>query len=100
MDLFREEYKRVQEAGHWIKSSMPFTPKASIILGTGMSSWLDELEIVEEFSIKDVPHMVPPTVETHQGRICFTVINDVPTVILAGRLHYYEACPKRTPGSG
>ncbi len=90
MDLHREEYKKVQEAGHWIKSSMPFVPQASIILGTGMGSWLDELEIIEEFSIKNVPHMVPPTAESHQGRICFTMINDVATIILAGRLHYYE----------
>ncbi|MBK9982436.1 MAG: purine-nucleoside phosphorylase [Saprospiraceae bacterium] len=93
MDLHREEFKKVQEASHWIKSSMPFIPKASIILGTGMSSWLDELNIIEEFKIKDVPHMVPPTVETHQGRICFTMINEVPTIILAGRLHYYEGHP-------
>lgn len=93
MDLHREEFKRVQEASHWIKSSMPFIPKASIILGTGMSSWLDELNIIEEFKIKDVPHMVPPTVESHQGRMCFTMINEVPTIILAGRLHYYEGHP-------
>ena len=90
MDLYRPEYKKVQEAANWIKSSMPFIPKASIILGTGMSSWLNELDIVEEFSIKSVPHMVPPTVETHQGRICFVMVNNIPTVILAGRLHYYE----------
>ena len=90
MEYFREEYKKVQEAAHWIKSSMPFIPKASIILGTGMGSWLDELEIIEEFRIKEVPHMVPPTVASHQGRICFTIINEIPTVIVAGRLHYYE----------
>lgn len=90
MDLYREEYKKVQEAAHWIKSSMPFVPKASIILGTGMGSWLEELNITEEFNIKVVPHMVPPTVESHQGRICFAFINEIPTVILAGRLHYYE----------
>ena len=60
MDLHREEYKKVQEAAHWIKSSMPFVPKASIILGTGMNSWLEQLEIIEEFSIREVPHMVPP----------------------------------------
>lgn len=90
MEYFREEYKKVQEAAHWIKSSMPFVPKASIILGTGMSSWLEELDIVEEFRITEVPHMVPPTVASHQGRMCFTIINNIPTIILAGRLHYYE----------
>ncbi len=37
--------------------------------------------------------MVPPTVESHQGRICFALIQDIPTVILAGRLHYYEGHP-------
>src|SRR5688572_15516037 len=93
MDLYREEYKKVQEAAHWIKSSMPFVPKASIILGTGMGDWLDQLEITEEFSIKDVPHMVPPTTVSHQGRICFVMIENVPTVILAGRIHYYEGYP-------
>ncbi|MEP6647170.1 MAG: purine-nucleoside phosphorylase [Saprospiraceae bacterium] len=93
MDLHREEYKKVQEAAHWIKSGMPFIPKVSIILGTGMSAWLNELDIVEEVKIKDVPHMVPPTVDSHQGRICFVMINDVPTIILAGRLHYYEGHP-------
>lgn len=93
MDLFREEYKKVQEAAHWIKSSMPFIPKASIILGTGMGSWLDQLEISEEYRFMDVPHMVPPTTASHLGRICFASINNVPTVILAGRLHYYEGHP-------
>ena len=93
MDLFREEYKKVQEAAHWIKSSMPFIPKASIILGTGMGSWLEQLEISEEFRFMDVPHMVPPTTASHLGRICFAFINSVPTVILAGRLHYYEGHP-------
>jgi purine-nucleoside phosphorylase len=96
MDLFREEYKRVQEAAHWIKSSMPFIPKASIILGTGMGGWLDQLEIIEEFSIQNVPHMVPPTTASHSRRICFCMIADVPTVILAGRLHYYEGHPMTT----
>lgn len=90
MDVFREEYKKVQEAGHWIKSSMPFIPQVSIILGTGMSAWLDELEIIEEFNVADVPYMVPPSVASHTGRICFVKINDIPVVILAGRLHYYE----------
>lgn len=90
MDLFREEYKKVQEAAHWIKSSMPFVPRASIILGTGMSGWLEQLEIIEEFSILKVPYMVPPTTASHTGRICFCVIEGIPTVIVAGRLHYYE----------
>ena len=93
MDIYREEFKKVQEAAHWIKSSMPFIPQASIILGTGMSAWLEELTIIEEISIKAVPHMVPPTVESHQGRICFAHIQGIPTVILAGRLHYYEGHP-------
>lgn len=93
MDLFREEYKKVLEAAQYIKSSMPFVPKASIILGTGMGKWLEQLDIVEEFRFTDVPYILPPTTDTHQGRICFTVINNVPTILFAGRLHYYEGHP-------
>ena len=72
---------------------MPFVPRASVILGTGMSGWLDQLEIIEEFSILKVPYMVPPTTASHPGRICFCHIEGIPTVIVAGRLHYYEGHP-------
>lgn len=96
MDLFQAEYKRVHEAANWVKSSMPFVPEVAIILGTGMAGWLDKLEIVDQFSFMDVPHLVPPTTDSHQGRIVFAMVEDVPIVVMAGRLHFYEGHPMTT----
>lgn len=90
MPIHIDEYQLVQEAASYIKRKMPFIPKAGIILGTGLSGWVNSLDIIEEISTSEVPHLVSPKVVSHKGRLSFAVINDVPVAILAGRIHYYE----------
>lgn len=84
------EYDLVQEAAAYIRSRMPFAPKVGIILGTGWNAWAETLEMTAELSTRGVPHMIPPGVASHKGRILFTQISELPVVILAGRVHYYE----------
>ncbi|HSF89720.1 MAG TPA: purine-nucleoside phosphorylase [Saprospiraceae bacterium] len=90
MPIHTDEYQLVQEAASAIKRRMPFIPKAGIILGTGLGGWVNSIDIIEEISTSEVPHLVSPKVVSHKGRISFAVINDVPVAILAGRIHYYE----------
>ncbi len=90
MPIHTDEYQLVQEAASYIKHRMPFIPKVGIILGTGLGGWINSLDIIEEISTSEVPHLVSPKVVSHKGRISFAVINDVPVAILAGRIHYYE----------
>ncbi len=90
MPIHTDEYQLVQEAASYIKRKMPFIPKAGIILGTGLSGWVNSLDIIEEINTSDVPHLISPKVVSHKGKLSFAVINDVPVAILAGRIHYYE----------
>ena len=90
MPIHTDEYQLVQEAASYIKRRMPFIPKVGIILGTGLGGWINSLDIIEEISTTEVPHLASPKVVSHKGRISFAVINDVPVAILAGRIHYYE----------
>ncbi len=90
MPIHTDEYQLVQEAASYIKRKMPFIPKVGIILGTGLGGWVNSLDIIEEISTSEVPHLVSPKVVSHKGRLSFAMIHDVPVAILAGRIHYYE----------
>lgn len=90
MPIHTDEYQLVQKAASYIKSKMPFIPKAGIILGTGLGGWVNSLDIIEEINTSEVPHLVSPKVVSHKGRLSFAMINDVPVAIMAGRIHYYE----------
>lgn len=83
-------YLKVEEAAAYIKSRMPFSPKVGIILGTGLGGWAADLDMVYEIKTAEVPNMTPPKVMSHQGRLSFAQINEIPVAILAGRIHYYE----------
>lgn len=78
------------EAAACLRASMPFTPKAGIILGTGYAGWSATLGSVLEINVADVPNMIAPRVMSHKGRLIFTIINGVETAILTGRIHFYE----------
>src|SRR5690606_2928849 len=39
---------------------------------------------------KDIPHFSPPSVEGHPGQMILGHVENVPVVILQGRIHYYE----------
>lgn len=90
MGVPQKEFDYVQEAAAYLKSRMPFVPKAGIILGTGLGSWVRSLDIIADIDTADVPHMIRPGVASHKGRVSFAILNEVPVAILAGRVHYYE----------
>jgi purine-nucleoside phosphorylase len=85
-----DEYQIVQEAAGFIKNKMPFIPRVGIILGTGLSNWVNTIEVVSTIDTGEVPHMASPKVASHKGRLSFAMIHDIPVVLLAGRIHYYE----------
>ena len=90
MEEIIQEYQKVSEAASHIKQRMPFVPKVGIILGTGLGDWTSELEMASELSSRGIPNMPFPLVASHKGKISFAMINEVPVVILSGRVHYYE----------
>ena len=67
-------------------------PQASIglILGTGMAGFLDQVEIIQSISYSDIPHMVPPTVMSHEGFLHLAKAEEKLLWVCQGRLHKYE----------
>ncbi len=73
-----------------IKPRIPFAPKVGIVLGSGLGGILDKLDIKGVIPYKDIEGFPQSTAPDHKGQFLFAYINDVPVVIMQGRVHYYE----------
>ncbi len=83
-------FNQIQEAIKYINGKTPFKPKTGIVLGTGLGSLTEDIEITEEIPYENIPHFPTSTVESHDGKLVFGHLSDVPVVAMSGRFHYYE----------
>ena len=83
-------YQQIHECVAFIKQRAKTEPRVGIILGTGLSSLVDEIEVEREFVYGLLPYFSVSTVATHRGKLVLGKLRGVPVVAMAGRLHYYE----------
>ncbi|MFA6618487.1 MAG: purine-nucleoside phosphorylase [Candidatus Neomarinimicrobiota bacterium] len=65
-------------------------PKIGIVLGSGLNSLLDSVDIKKTLSYGDIPGFPQSTVDGHEGAFVFGQINGVSLLAAKGRFHYYE----------
>jgi purine-nucleoside phosphorylase len=82
--------KEISEAVHFIQSKYPPKPSVGIVLGSGLGSFADEIEMECEISYSDIPHFPVSTVKGHSGKLIFGNLSGKKVVAMAGRFHYYE----------
>ncbi|MBK6859107.1 MAG: purine-nucleoside phosphorylase [Saprospiraceae bacterium] len=85
-----ELFQQVEQSAAFISKKFDQFPDHAIILGTGLGSLTDRIEIIRELSYKVIPFFVPTTVETHIGKLILAKWKGKLIFILSGRLHYYE----------
>ncbi len=90
MQTVQEFHAHLDEAVAYIKSQISLTPKIGIILGTGLGSLVDGIEMVGTVSYDKIPHFPVSTVESHAGRLLFGKLRGKPVVCMQGRFHFYE----------
>lgn len=76
-------YKSIQE-------KVDFKPEVALILGSGLGDYADTIDIKETIDYNDIEGFPISTVKGHKGRFVFGYVNEVPVVIMQGRVHYYE----------
>ena len=86
LDLFDQ----IQEACQTIRSKWDKTPRAGIVLGTGLGGFSDEIEIEAEFDYEEIPHFLKSTATSHRGRLLCGKLCGVPVLAMEGRHHMYE----------
>ncbi|HPO17552.1 MAG TPA: purine-nucleoside phosphorylase [Candidatus Hydrogenedentes bacterium] len=80
----------IQEAVASIRSVSNLEPKIGVILGTGLGSLADRIEVQARVEYKDIPHFPVSTVDTHAGELVLGQLAGKPVVALSGRFHFYE----------
>ena len=66
------------------------SPDVAIILGTGLRSLVDEIEIEISLDYKDIPHFLEATVSFHSGNLIYGTLAGKKVLVMNGRFHYYE----------
>ncbi len=90
MDTIKQFRANLAEAVEYIKKRVDFAPRIGIILGTGLGSLVDGIELVDSIGYDTIPHFPISTVESHAGRLLFGNLRGKPVVCMQGRFHYYE----------
>ena len=62
----------------------------AIVLGTGLGSFIDRVEVIQEISYNEIPHFPTSTVESHKGKLILANLANKKILVMQGRFHYYE----------
>jgi purine-nucleoside phosphorylase len=74
----------------WIATRWGIAPAAGVVLGTGLGSFVDEVEVELALDFSAIPHFQPTSALGHPGRLVCGRIRSLPVAVLQGRLHAYE----------
>ena len=79
-----------KESVAFIKGRTTVEPTIGIILGTGLGGLVNEINVMDEISYKEIPNFPVSTVESHSGKLIFGELGGKKVVAMQGRFHFYE----------
>ena len=85
-----EMYKKLQKCVDVIRKKTDFVPQIALVLGSGLGNYADSIRVEATVSYSEIPDFPHSTVQGHAGRFVFGYVNEIPVVIMQGRVHYYE----------
>jgi len=83
-------WDKIQETVNYIQNKTNFTPEYGVILGSGLGSFTDDIEVKFILPYAEIPNFPVSTVEGHQGALVFGTIGTKNVVAMQGRFHFYE----------
>jgi purine-nucleoside phosphorylase len=83
-------YDKIQESCAFIRQHTQATPRAGIILGTGLGGLVGDIEVEATLKYADIPNFLSSTATSHAGRLVIGKLNGVPVMAMEGRFHFYE----------
>lgn len=83
-------WEKVQETVSYIQKAINFTPEYGVILGSGLGSFTEEIDIQYTLPYNEIPNFPVSTVQGHKGALVFGTIGDKKVMAMQGRFHYYE----------
>lgn len=82
--------KNLAESTAYIRSRSQLKPRIGIILGSGLGSFVDMIDIKTTLKFEEIPGFIAPSVDGHGGRLILGHVGNTPIACLSGRIHFYE----------
>jgi inosine/guanosine/xanthosine phosphorylase family protein len=81
----------IRQATNELRESSPgFEPAALVVLGSGLGSVADGMDVVAEIPFDALPGFAAASVIGHAGRFVLGHVGSLPVIAMVGRLHLYE----------
>ncbi len=86
-------YEKLLKCFECYKQKIDFEPKVAVVLGSGLGNFAKVVDVKAELPYSEIEGFPVSTVPGHAGKFIFGYINEVPVVLMQGRVHYYEGYP-------
>lgn len=83
-------YEKLVKCAEIVKNKADFEPEVALILGSGLGEYAKNMDVKVEIPYSEIEGFPVSTVAGHDGRFLFGYVNGVPTVLMKGRVHFYE----------
>ena len=81
---------RIEEASEYLRRLGYGNADVGIVLGTGLSKFIDKMEVLERVNYNQIPHFPVATMEYHAGKLVMGKIGNKKVIAMQGRFHFYE----------
>ena len=81
---------QIDAAADYLRGKTKITPKIGVVLGSGLGGLADSVVDPVVIPFKDIPNWPVSTIMGHAGRLLIGMLFGKPTMVMQGRVHYYE----------
>ena len=83
-------YEKLTKCLKTVRAKTDIIPKVALVLGSGLGGYADRVDIETTINYSEIKGFPISTVPGHVGRFVFGRVNNIPVVVMQGRVHYYE----------
>lgn len=83
-------YARLLDCYECFREKIDFKPEVALVLGSGLGDYAETIRVCATLDYAEIKGFPVSTVSGHKGRFVFGYVENVPVVIMQGRVHYYE----------
>ncbi len=80
----------IKEAASYIEQKADLVPQLGLVLGSGLADLADQVQDALVLPFAKIPGFARSSVQGHRGQLLLGYWQELPILVLSGRLHYYE----------
>jgi len=82
--------KEIDAAADYIRDRITIKPRVGLVLGSGLGKLADAVSDPTYIPFNEIPSWPVSTIHGHAGRLVIGDLFGVPSLVMQGRVHYYE----------